>query len=416
MSASLDTSHLSKQANRLIDIIQDNELNKTSQFKMQDLVDNIASYESSLPDKHISSSVKTAGLVEQALVTSSLADINISHNDGDYGDKKPHNAAHEKAMSLEAQSILRAAYNDPTINPSKPVYGDGYFDIAAARTDLANGKDVSTMVMPKGMEADKKQVLLEAVNNLPDSLQQLAIQGLRNAADDAKRSPHIGGMKTSSMLYSQDAVRDTLDAYQAFRLESGSEVFGRTLSERFDVELYAARGRQNHEIVKNNPNAESNKPAHQITHDLGSSLANTVAQGLNTDIKELHELSGKPHTIASDWRIKDIATAISDNSSRLALDLNRKFDDATEKDPVSVDMAKGYTEVSELLQSARKMIEEMPDRDRLLERKIDRAGDNFSNTIESHKIIMAERLHQATAAAEMPKIDEPQQNRGPSGP
>ena len=425
MSEKPDTTHLSKESNRMIDIIQENDLNKVSGLKIKNLVQDLTSHEQDMPYR-ASSSVKTAAIVGVVVAAAQMAEYMDSTADQDYDHDSPANKERNKVVDVEVQAILKAAYNDPIVNPSKPIYGDGYFDIQTAQTDLKNGKDISSMVMPKGMTTDNKEILLTAVGNLPVSLQQFAVQGMRMAADDAKKQEHIGSMKTTSLLHSQDVISDSLDAYQSVLSKAGQSMMGRTLTERFDIEIYNARGLKQYETIKNDPNAESNKPLKQIRLPLGNSLNDTIRDGLNNDLRDLKKLSQGPHTKSSDFRIKDIARSIADNSVQLASKLDSLFDHEMRKpEGISADKAHAYIDSQTVLDSAREMIKEMPERDLMLERSMDIARDKFQNTDTAYSKIQQNvllQLHlqsvenQPSASPATPPPNEPAVNRGPSGP
>lgn len=419
---------LSKQGQRLVEIIETNNLNKVSGFAMQDLIRDISIYESRIPNKPVSNAVKTAALVEQAVNATYRADFLKEDPMRDYDNQSPARIARQNEVATEAKAITKMAFNDPVINPSKPVYGDGYVDIKATRLALASGADISSMILPKGMTPDRKEALLLATERQPEAIQQVIVQGMRAAADDARKQSAIGSVKTTSLIHAQDVISDTLDAYQAFKKDIGEEVLGRTLTERFATDVYDVRGLQQFEANKNNPYLASKNPVAQVTRDLGSAHANNMADGLNRDIQQLKDLSGHPHTKAGDWRIKDITGSINNTTKKLASSLNVAFDSATIDKPVSKDVAYGYIEVRDILEDTKKLLEELPERDRMLERNVDRAIDHLSNSHTASSVIMKDRIQQAhaeqamkaggaaPAAPEAPKADEAVVRRGPSGP
>lgn len=367
MDEKFDSFKISEQAQRVVDLIQENALNHDSGFSVQVLSDSLKRFEFGQTDARTATSNKTTAIL--GVVSQTVYEHALLQDDGTYksdDDMNDDDMQKQASARDDLKAISKAVYDDPVANPLRRELG-GSFDIDRARIDLIQGIPLKPSVFAEGIPTKDQDQILEAMSELPIHTQQLAAQGLKQAAQDAKHNKSFGGQKTASTNYVKSVISDQLTGFDNFERSNGRDAHAPSFSGAFNNALYDAKGRQAHALKQDNPDLASNKPPVLITADLNDSFATAMSNGINKDIAQIHRRAQEPHTIRGDHQMSYDIEQVLSNAVDLSETLQKSLENPKRDKAGDYQAVKAFDDIKSIADNMREIASEMPDRNYPLE-------------------------------------------------
>lgn len=394
MDNAFDDFKMTSQAERIVELIEINELNKVSGFSLGDLRDTFKRYEFDLSQSglRVSSANKTAGLIGK--VSQTAYESATTQPDGSYkeaSEKTDADLAYEQRVDTEFQSIIEATYNDPQANPLRRELG-GYLDIEQASESLSRGGQVQGRYFSSDISNRNQSIIMNAVGGLSPMVQQLAVQAVKQAANDARSHTRLAGMKTNSVDYINSVIEYQVSAFDDFEKATTKPIAATRHVDRLSASMYDAKGNQMFLEGRDNPDLASNQPVKQITAEFDDPFSISMRDGLNSNMQKLHSLSQQPHTQKGDYHIKNIAKDLLLNMDTLQDLMIDKLDNKYASNESDIELHNGYEQSRSLVDQVGSLAKEMPKRDYELEGMADRAN----RKIDEHRMAFTNRYIEAT--------------------
>lgn len=370
-TTNLDDFKLSKQAERMIELIDTNNLNKKTGYGIEALTDNVKRYEHNLSGVRASPENKTAGLL--GMVEKTVQEHVLSGLDAD----SPAAKANMEKVSGEVRVAAKAIYDDPIANPLHRVSG-GFFDIDKAKEKLAFGRPTHSSVFSNSILSKNQLLILNAVSDMPEHLQQFAMQGAKQAAADAAKSQNYAGHKTASVTYVKHSIESNLRSYDTFNRVAGYQEIVGGQEQAFDRAMYDAKGARQFVAAKGDKTLASKKPAAQIGVKSQDSYTAMMVEGLNTETQNLHDAYGKPHTFDGDIELKHQALNMLDNVKAFTdyLDERRADDNRDRLEGREINQL--HNQTKDLVDNVLELSKELPFRDLEVTREADRTKEDMN--------------------------------------
>lgn len=368
----LEGFSLSKQAEQVIELISSNNLNKQAGYGIDTLTENMKRFEHGLGGQRLPSEIKTAGLmgvVEQTAHAHAFADIDIS---------EPANKNKVDSVGREFKAVLKQVYDNPVANPLHRDLG-GFYDIDKAKQSLSMGRRSNPRTFAPNILVKNQQLVVEAVSAMPDHLQQLAMQGVKQAALDASKSNNHAGQKTDTVHYVKSSVESTLRSYDTANRTIGYQEIAGGQEQAFDRAMYDAKGARQHVAAKGDRTLASNKPPAQITTKSQDSYTNMMIDGLNAQTQKLHEQYGKPHTFNGDIELNHRALNMLDNVNTLSEYLDERVADDNRDRSEGRELNELHKQTKGLVDNVLELSKELPFRDLELSRTAERTKQDLES-------------------------------------
>ena len=379
MDEKFDSFRISEQSERIIELIQDNGLNHNSGFSVDVLRDSLKRFEFDQPTKAVSTGNKTAALL--GVVAQTVYEKASLQPDGTYKlpeDKNEDDLHLESLATDDFNAINEATYNDPIANPLRREVG-GYFNIDMARIDLIREIPLKSNVFAAGIPTNQQDQILAAIGDLPVHVQQLAAQGLKQAAQDAKHNTHFGGHKTASANYVKSVIQDQLTGFDNFERSNRGSPTPRSFSDAFNNSLYDAKGAARHADRAANPDLASNKPPAQITAPIQDSFSDMMRDGINREIDQLHHKSQLPHTLKGDKQMQYETELLLDNTKDFINALSKNLESPERDKTKDIHFIKAFSETTAVVDNALDLVKEMPIRNLELEATANEVKQHISD-------------------------------------
>lgn len=325
MDDKYDNFKISEQAQRFVDLINENALNHNSEFSSQVLSDNLKRFEFDQGSARTGAANKTTSLM--GVVSQTVYENALMQDDGDYkleSDMTESDIQKKQDADSDMKAIAKAVYDDPIANPLRRDLG-GHFDIEQAQIDLTQGVVLKPSVFTEGIPTSGQEQILEAIAELPIHIQQNAAQGLKQAAQDAKHNKRFGGLKTASIPYVRSVINDQLTGFDNHERSNGRDAHANSYSDMFDNAIINAKARQNFANKLTNPDLASNKPPVLIGADFNDPFAKMMVNGINKDIEQIHKQSQDPHTVKGDKQMSYEIEQVLDNTIDLSKHLDKSI-------------------------------------------------------------------------------------------
>ena len=287
------------------------------------------------------------------------------------------------------QAINKMLYDDPVVNPLKSELG-GHYDLEQAKQDLDNG--VQAKGLNKTILLDNQKIIIEAVSNLPEGVQQLAMQGAKQATIDAKQNKSLGGMKTSTVFYTESIIADNLYHYDQLDHSAGKELVGGSYEQAFKEEMYNAKGRQVFAKNADNPDLASKKPMNYIESDLGESYTTMLRDGINRQLQKVEQDHKLPHTYKGDIKAGYEMDDILRNTVELGDALSQQLKIEDRDKMKDFDLVIGYSQTKNVVSQLKDLSEESLTKNLPLRNTIERTDQKFKDhDINVGRILMDHR-------------------------
>lgn len=365
MDAALNDFQLSKQAERVVELVNANKLNKEAGYSIDALTDNLKRFELNLSGERTSTENKTAGMV--AMVQKTAHD----HAFADIDPADPASQAKTMKVDNEVREVIKAVYDDPTTNPLHGLTG-GFYDIDRAKKGLSLDRRANATTFSPNILVKHQLMIMEAVSTLPSHLQQHAIQSVKQAADDASKQNVISGQKTDSVPYVKSVIESNLRSYDTFNRKLGYQEIAGGQEQAFDRAMYDGKGALLYASTKNDRKAASNNPPAQITTKSGDSYTSMMIDGLNAESQNLHKAYGKAHTFSGDRELSDQALNLLDNIGTFNDYLDERVADDNRDRLEGRELNELHNQTKDLIDNILELSKELPFRNLELSRTADR--------------------------------------------
>lgn len=368
----LSTFKLSSQSSRVVSLVEDNKLNQTAGYDIDALIDNLKQFEVTISGQRVKAENKTAGLlgvVERTAHEHALTDIDI--ND-------PANGKMVAGVANEIQAVARAIYDDPITNPLHRDLG-GYYDIDKAKKSFAMGRRSNPANFSPNILIKNQLLLVNAVNTMPAHLQQLAMQGARQAAKDASTMKHYAGQKTDTVHYVKATIESNLRSYDTFNRTVGYQPIVGGQEQAFDRAMYDAKGARQHASSKGDRTLASNKPPVQITTESKDAYSKMMIDGLNAESQNIHNAYRKPHTFDGDIELNHQVLNMLDNVQGFSEYLNDRVVDDNRDRMEGRELNQLHKQTKALVDNVLELSKELPFRDLELSRTAERAKEDLES-------------------------------------
>lgn len=362
---------LSKQSEQVIDLIESKKLNRHAGYSIETLTDNLKHFELKLQGQRVSPDNKTAGLigvVEQTYQSTAFADMDV--ND-------PANKSKVDKVNAEFQETIKAVYDDPIANPLHRVSG-GHYDIDKAKKQMSIGRPANSNTFSRHILIKNQLLVLEAVSAMPEHLQQLVVQGIRQAADDGTQSQTFAGQKTNTVHFVKSGVESTLRSYDTFNRAVGYKDIAGGQEQAFDRAMYDAKGARMFEGNKDNNKLASNQAPAQITIKSADSYTAMMVDGLNAETQNLHKAYGQPHTFDGDIDLKNQALNMLDNVATFNEYLDERRADDNRDRLEGREINQLHNQTKDLVDNVSDLAKELPFRDLEVTREADRTKEDMN--------------------------------------